>query len=93
MLTSKITTFDRPNSFSDEMVDGAFKQFKHSHIFKSSSEGTVMTDIFDYTSPLGLVGKIADVLFLKRYMIKLLEKRNHIVKHYAETQKWNQVLK
>ena len=33
-LTAKITEFDRPKRFSDEMVKGAFKKFKHDHIFE-----------------------------------------------------------
>lgn len=43
-----------------------------------------MTDIFDYQSPLGILGKVADVLFLKRYMSKFLSKRNEVIKLYAE---------
>src|ERR1700744_4744274 len=32
-LTSKITEFDQPNFFVDEMVKGAFKSFRHQHHF------------------------------------------------------------
>src|SRR5665811_1912859 len=32
-LTSKVTEFDRPNYFVDEMVNGAFKNFRHEHHF------------------------------------------------------------
>ena len=34
ILTSKITEFDTPNYFVDEMVSGAFKSFKHEHTFQ-----------------------------------------------------------
>ena len=37
-LTSKITAFNQPYSFTDEMVAGAFKSFKHEHLF-SEHEG------------------------------------------------------
>ena len=83
-LTSKITAFDQPNSFTDEMVKGAFKSFKHEHIFEQKEEGTNMIDIFHYVSPLGILGKIADLLFLKRYMENLLVNRNLTIKEYAE---------
>jgi hypothetical protein len=43
-----------------------------------------MKDVFDYTSPLGVLGKIADVLFLEKYMRNLLTVRNEVVKEYAE---------
>jgi ligand-binding SRPBCC domain-containing protein len=84
LLTSKITAFEYPNHFTDEMVSGAFKSFKHEHIFTEENGVTVMTDVFDYTSPYGILGRMADTLFLKRYMRNLLMERNRIVKEYAE---------
>lgn len=84
-LTSKITEFNAPNSFTDEMVKGAFKQFRHEHHFSEHNAGTLMIDYFDYTSPFGILGKLADFLFLKNYMSKLLVKRNQIIKTYAES--------
>lgn len=91
-LTSKITTFDRPNSFTDEMVKGAFKSFKHQHIFKKTEHGTEMIDIFEYKSPFGIFGKLADSIFLKSYMTNLLKERNQIIKDFAESEKWKMVL-
>lgn len=84
LLSSKITAFSRPNSFTDEMVSGAFKRFKHDHKFSEENGIVLMTDIFDYTSPYGIFGRIADYLFLKRYMTELLTERNRIVKAFAE---------
>ena len=91
-LTSRITEFEPPRYFTDEMVRGAFKQFKHEHRFKEAPEGTLMTDIFDYESPLGPLGRLVDRLFLKRYMTVLLEKRNKVIKAFAESEKWREVL-
>ena len=75
-LTSKITEFERPNFFADEMVKGIFKKFKHEHYFTSFKGSTEMIDIFEYESPFGILGKLADKLFLKRYMSNFLKKRN-----------------
>jgi len=91
-LTSKVTEFDRPNYFVDEMVNGAFKSFRHQHHFIDLNGGTLMTDIFDYKSPLGILGKLVDKLFLKKYMIDLLEERNRIVKEFAESDKWKEII-
>lgn len=91
-LTSKITKFEYPNFFADEMVKGAFKNFKHEHHFYQIEKGTLMTDVFTYQSPYGLLGHLADNLFLKSYMKKLLLKRNTIVKEFAETNKWKEIL-
>ncbi len=83
-LTSKITDFERPTFFVDEMVSGAFKSFRHEHHFKSLGDTTEMRDLFVYRSPWGALGNLADTLFLKKYMSRLLQKRNQIIKDVAE---------
>ncbi len=75
-LTSKIIRFDPPRYFRDSMVDGIFKRFDHEHYFETVPGGTRMIDVFDYTSPLGFLGDVADAVFLERYMTRLLERRN-----------------
>ena len=92
-LTSKITMFDAPDFFTDEMVKGPFKSFVHEHRFITRNDTTILIDIFDYQSPFGLLGKVADIIFLKWYMIRFLIKRNKVIKHYAETDKWKSILK
>jgi ligand-binding SRPBCC domain-containing protein len=46
LLTSKITAFDPPFHFTDEMVSGAFKSFTHGHFFREQEGVTIMTDVF-----------------------------------------------
>ncbi len=92
-LTSKITEFDAPNYFVDEMVFGAFKSFRHEHIFCTSTplktnfdeKRTIMVDKFHFESPYGVFGKLANWLFLKRYMSKLLKTRSQFLKEKAES--------
>ncbi len=84
-LTSRITEFDPPNRFVDEMVRGAFARFRHEHRFLAAEGGTEMVDTFDYTSPLGPLGRLADRLFLLRYMTRLLRERNAYLKRAAES--------
>lgn len=91
-LTSKVTEFEMPNYFFDEMEKGIFKRFRHEHIFKDFEDKTLMVDIFDYESPLGILGKIADKLFLEKYIKSLLEIRNATIKEFAESGKWREVL-
>lgn len=84
-LTSRIVIFDRPRHFRDSMVRGAFRRFDHDHRFEACAEGTRMRDVFDYTSPLGVLGRLADALVLERYMRALLEERNRVIKEVAES--------
>ncbi|MES2265369.1 MAG: SRPBCC family protein [Bacteroidota bacterium] len=83
-LTSTITEFNSPNFFADEMVSGAFKSFKHEHYFTGDNEQTIMRDEFVFESPFGILGRLANRLFLKRYMTALLVKRNEVIKEVAE---------
>ena len=83
-LTSRITAFDRPRMFVDEMQRGAFKYWRHTHLFEARDEGTLMIDDADYASPLGLIGRIVDKLLLERHMTQLLIKRNKHIRKVAE---------
>jgi ligand-binding SRPBCC domain-containing protein len=85
-LTSRITAYDRPRHFRDSQVSGAFARFDHDHEFESMPDGrTRMRDVFDYTAPLGPLGRVADWLFLTRYMRRFLEVRNREIVRLAES--------
>ncbi|WP_347217867.1 SRPBCC family protein [Chryseobacterium sp.] len=83
-LTTKIISMDKPNQFTDEMQQGAFKSLHHQHIFKKAEGKTLMIDIFDFESPLGIIGKAFNKLFLKNYLKKFLLNRNELIKTTAE---------
>ncbi|MDQ3323416.1 MAG: SRPBCC family protein [Acidobacteriota bacterium] len=91
-LTSKITEFNRPHHFRDSMTKGAFKRFDHDHFFETKNVQTIMRDVFDYTSPLWIFGKIADALFLENYMREMLTERNELIKKVAESDDWRKFL-
>jgi len=91
-LTSKITDFDRPHFFADEMQKGAFKSLRHEHHFIATEEGTLMKEVFDFESPLGVLGKLANTLFLKSYMTNFLKNRNKTIKKFAESGRWKELL-
>lgn len=91
-LTSKITVCDRPRHLQDVMVTGVFAGFTHDHFLSETETGTLMKDDFDYRSPLGPLGSLADLLFLEAYMTKLLAERNAVIKRFAEGDEWKAVL-
>jgi ligand-binding SRPBCC domain-containing protein len=90
--TSKITAMETPVSFVDEMIKGDFKSFRHQHFFKTVDNGTIMIDILEFESPYGTIGKIFNAVYLKKYLEKILIKRNAVIKEYAETTKWKAIL-
>ena len=91
-LSSLITEFNAPYFFVDEMVDGAFKSFRHEHHFAVEQQTTIMTDIFAFESPFGFAGKLFNKIFLTGYMTRLLTKRNAVIKQYAESDQWKKVI-
>ncbi len=75
------------------MVSGPFLRFDHDHIFETDDAATRMVDIFDFTSPLGALGALADRLFLARYMKRLVEERARSIKRAAESDAWKALLR
>ncbi|MCX6210026.1 MAG: SRPBCC family protein [Bacteroidetes bacterium] len=91
-LTSKITAFNQPFYFRDEQVKGIFKSIYHEHIFEQVGNKTIMTDVFKFQSPFGILGQLFNQLVLTNYLCKLLVNRNNIIKDFAETDKWKLIL-
>jgi len=91
-FTSKITVMDRPAGFTDEMIAGDFKNFRHEHHFKSTDNGTIMIDVVEMECPYGIIGQLVNKFFLKNYIEQLLLKRNEVIKEYAESKKWIGIL-
>jgi ligand-binding SRPBCC domain-containing protein len=84
---------DAPRYFQDTMIRGAFRSMQHDHYFRTLEDGsTEMRDVFCFAAPLGVLGRLAEVLLLKRYMTALLHERNAVVKQVAESNEWRQYL-
>lgn len=75
-MTSRIMQMEAPHSFIDEQVKGPFRWFRHIHQFSQESGGTTMVDRVDFAAPFGPLGRLAEKLFLARYLQKLIEERN-----------------
>jgi ligand-binding SRPBCC domain-containing protein len=93
LLKVKITAMEKYASFTDEQLEGSFKQMKHEHYFKPCDNGTIMIDLFTYEPPYGLAGRVFGAIYLTQYLRKLLETRNLVIREYAESDKWRGLLK
>lgn len=92
-LTSEITAMDRPAYFQDTMIRGAFRSMNHNHFFRSlTPEQTEMKDVFCFEAPLSVLGRLAEIAFLRRYMQALLHERNAVLKQIAESSEWQRYL-
>jgi ligand-binding SRPBCC domain-containing protein len=83
-FTSRITAYDRPRYFQDSMQKGAFRSFVHDHWFAADDGRTRMTDVVVFCAPLGVLGRVAEVVVLRRYMTRLLTKRAAVIKEVLE---------
>ena len=74
------------------MAEGDFKTFIHHHHFKPVENGTIMIDIMKFEPPYGTIGRLFSKLYLTNYLRKMLERRNEVIREFAESDKWRHVL-
>ena len=99
-LTSEITAMEPPAYFQDTMVQGAFRFMRHDHFFRQvssdqtplSSDKTEMQDVFCFAAPLSVLGRLAEIILLRRYMRALLRERNVVLKRISESSDWQKYL-
>ena len=65
--------------FVDEQRFGPYSLWHHQHHFKVTNEGIEMTDIVHYKLPLGILGDIANSLFVKKQLKGIFDHRYEIV--------------
>lgn len=83
-FTARITSFDRPRHFRDEMVRGAFRSFVHDHYFTETAGGATMADVVEFRSPFGVLGRLVDRWLLRTYLERLLTTRAAALKRTLE---------
>ena len=66
------------------MVRGMFARFEHDHYFDTVASGTLMRDVVEFASPLGLLGRFVDRVVLKRHLERLIATRADAIKREAE---------
>jgi ligand-binding SRPBCC domain-containing protein len=72
---TEITQVKSGAYFIDEQRFGPYALWHHQHHFREIPGGVEMTDIVHYKNPLGFLGRIANVLFVKKKLQKIFEYR------------------
>ena len=83
-LTVRITEMQPPVRFVDEGVRSAFRRLRHVHEFRVEGDVTVMCDVIEWTSPFGVLGRIADALFVTRHMRWFVTEKQRRLKAMVE---------
>lgn len=61
--------------FIDDQKAGPFALWRHKHQFTEVPGGVEMVDTLDYAIPLGILGQLANSLFVKREVRRIFEYR------------------
>lgn len=91
-LSVKVKTMKACRHIEEEMSKGSFESFKHLHLFRERKESILMINIIEYEVSLGVLGKLADMIFIKDYISKWINVRTKLIKEYAESDKWKSIL-
>ena len=51
-----------------------------------------MRDVFVFAAPFSLLGRIAELVFLRGYMRKLLRERDTVIRQVAESDAWRRFI-
>jgi ligand-binding SRPBCC domain-containing protein len=92
-FVARITALDRPHRFDDEMLQGSFKWLRHFHEFEFKHGITTMRDTLEWEPPLGVIGHLADSLFIRRHMRWFVSTKQNGLKRMAEAQARTQLNK
>lgn len=65
--------------FVDEQRVGPYKLWHHQHLLQEHEGGTLMHDIVTYNPPFGILGKVANALFIRRKLNEIFDYRTKAV--------------
>ncbi|MEM6396095.1 MAG: SRPBCC family protein [Bacteroidota bacterium] len=80
---SKITEIQAPDYFVDEQLSGPFVAWHHEHRFVSlGPDRTEIIDRLHYQPPLGLLGALANWLFVRGQVRRIFKYRQEVTKTF-----------
>ena len=79
---TEITHVSEHQYFIDEQRVGPYALWHHQHHFKTVAGGVEMTDIVNYAIPFGIIGRLANKLFVERQLNAIFEFRSKAVARY-----------
>jgi len=70
-----IVTYDPPRLFIDEQARGPYALWHHEHTFEPTAGGVAIRDRVDYRLPLGVLGRVAHAVMVKRQLLGIFRYR------------------
>ena len=75
LWVTEITHVNDLDYFVDEQRVGPYKMWHHQHFIQPVEGGVLMTDIVDYQPPMGLLGAIANQMFIRHRLKEIFSFR------------------
>lgn len=72
---SQISSVNAPHSFVDEQLKGPYAYWHHEHTFEEKGGKVLMKDKVTYAVPLGLLGRLANALIVRRKLEQIFDYR------------------
>jgi ligand-binding SRPBCC domain-containing protein len=77
---TEITHVKEGEYFIDEQRFGPYALWHHQHHFKTIEGGVLMTDILNYATPYGIIGRLANTLFVDKQIKQVFSYREKAIK-------------
>jgi uncharacterized protein len=77
---SRIVDWDPPNGFTDVQVRGPYRVWRHEHVFRAQGNTTVMDDRVYYAAPAGILGALANRLFIAPALREIFKYRADVIR-------------
>ncbi|WP_426478426.1 SRPBCC family protein [Chryseobacterium sp. CBSDS_008] len=74
-----ISQVEEYKSFTDFQEKGPYRYWNHFHEFIPNEKGVLMKDTVEYELPLGLLGRIAHMLFVKKKLNSIFDFRYNVL--------------
>ncbi|MEQ9592981.1 MAG: SRPBCC family protein [Cyclobacteriaceae bacterium] len=86
---TEITHVNEPHFFVDEQRFGPYALWHHQHHFREVEGGVEMTDEVNYAIPMGVLGQLANWLFVGRQVNAIFDHRFKVLEQYFENSSRN----
>lgn len=85
VMEMEFTAYDAPNFLTDTQRKGKFKSFVQERRFESTSRNTtILTDTLYYELPVGILGDLANFLFVRKIVSSMFSYRQQKTKELLE---------
>ena len=80
---TEITHITEGSYFVDEQRSGPYAMWHHRHFIEPDGDGTLMTDIVTYRPPLGIFGRIANSMFIRKRLGQIFDYRERVMNSFS----------